>query len=44
MTWKMKLVSLGIVPDHIGFTADRYWAEMIPLSYWRYRSTDYFIM
>ena len=41
MTWKMKLVSLGIVPDHIGFTADRYcrprwshWAigDIVPLT------------
>ena len=27
-TWKMKLVSVGIVPDRIGFSADHVSAEL----------------
>ena len=29
---KMKLASVGIDPDHVGITVDRYGAETIPLS------------
>ena len=43
-TSKMKLVSVGIDPDHVGITVDRYGAETIPLSHCGYRFSDYFIM
>ena len=41
---KMKLVWVGIDPDHLYRCTDRYFAETIPLSHWRYRFTDDFIM
>ncbi len=41
---KMKLASVGIDPDHVGITVDRYGAETIPLSHCGYRFSDYFIM
>jgi len=31
LTWKMKLVSVGIDPDHIGFIADHVSAELFDL-------------
>ena len=47
---KIKLESMGFDPSTVGLIAsyvsgiDRYDADTISLSYWKYRFTDYFIM